>query len=58
MEENKEKSKTEEKDNSPSPLGSRLEEIAKSGGVTAKSAGESIHCLSIIGQIEGHFVLD
>ena len=58
MEENKEKNKTEEKDNSTSPLGSRLEEIAKSGGVTAKSAGESIHCLSIIGQIEGHFVLD
>ena len=35
-----------------------LTEIAKVGGVTTKKGSESIHCLSIIGQIEGHFVLD
>ena len=52
------KSEKEEKEGSDSPIGARLEEIAKSGGVTAKSDGETIHCLSIIGQIEGHYVLD
>ena len=52
------KSEKEEKEGSDSPIGARLEEIAKSGGVTAKSDGEAIHCLSIIGQIEGHYVLD
>ena len=34
-----------------------LEEIFKSGGVTADKDGASIHCLSIIGQIEGHYAL-
>ncbi len=53
-----EKTEKEEKEGSDSPIGARLEEIAKSGGVTAKSDGETIHCLSIIGQIEGHYVLD
>lgn len=52
------KSEKEEKEGSDSPIGARLEDIAKSGGVTAKSDGETIHCLSIIGQIEGHYVLD
>ena len=35
-----------------------LTQIAKVGGVTTKNKSESIHCLSIIGQVEGHFVLD
>lgn len=30
----------------------------KSGGVTAVGRGKSIYCLSIIGQIEGHYLLD
>ena len=34
-----------------------LEEIFKSGGVTAGPAGQEIRCLSIIGQIEGHYAL-
>ncbi len=34
-----------------------LESILKTGGVTAGREGESIHCLSIIGQIEGHYLL-
>ena len=31
--------------------------IKESGGVLAKGKGESIHCLSIVGQIEGHYIL-
>ena len=31
--------------------------IEESGGVVAKGRGEAIHCLSIIGQIEGHYLL-
>jgi len=30
----------------------KLDEIERSGGVRVKSPEESIHCLSIIGQIE------
>ena len=36
---------------------SDLEEIFKSGSVTAVGKGRTIHCLSIIGQIEGHYLL-
>ena len=31
--------------------------ISESGGVVAKNGEETIHCLSIIGQIEGHYIL-
>lgn len=34
-----------------------LEDIFKSGGVRAGSEDHAIHCLSIIGQIEGHYLL-
>ena len=34
----------------------KLEEIEKTGGVIT-DGGHSIHCLTIIGQIEGHYVL-
>ena len=34
-----------------------LETIFKSGGVRAGRDGQAIHCLSIIGQIEGHYLL-
>ncbi len=34
-----------------------LEQIEKSGTATVKNSRESIHCLSIIGQIEGHYIL-
>ena len=40
-----------------SAANARLEEIEKSGGVLTQNAAESIHCLSIIGQIEGHYLL-
>ncbi len=33
------------------------ENIKESGGVVAKGAHEAIHCLSIVGQIEGHYML-
>ena len=33
------------------------EEMEKSGSTRIKNAKESIHCLSIIGQIEGHYIL-
>ena len=36
----------------------RLEEIEKSGGVLTHSPEGAIQCLSIIGQIEGHYALD
>ncbi len=35
----------------------RIEEINESGGVSARGKGANIHCLSIIGQIEGHYML-
>lgn len=34
-----------------------IDEVFKSGSVTAYGRGKAIHCLSVIGQIEGHFVL-
>lgn len=45
---------SEEKDQSRE---GELEEIFKSGGVTAGVGGSAIHCLSIIGQIEGHYAV-
>ncbi len=35
----------------------KLDEIVESGGITAGREGNAIHCLSIIGQIEGHYIL-
>lgn len=37
--------------------GDKLEYIIKSGGVISKTEDSTIHCLTIIGQIEGHYVL-
>jgi Protease subunit of ATP-dependent Clp proteases len=34
-----------------------LDYIMKSGGVISRRDGEAIHCLTIIGQVEGHYVL-
>ena len=34
-----------------------IDEINETGSVTAKGKGTNIHCLSIIGQIEGHYML-
>lgn len=35
----------------------RIEEIEATGGIVAKSGETNIHCISIIGQIEGHYML-
>ena len=37
--------------------GELYENIKESGGVVAKGESETIHCLSIVGQIEGHYIL-
>ena len=54
--ENKTGEKENEKEKSPS-IGDDFEGIIKSGSVVAKNSRETIHCLSIIGQIEGHYLL-
>ncbi|NLK38925.1 MAG: hypothetical protein GX303_01580 [Clostridiales bacterium] len=36
----------------------QLDNIIKTGSVVTKNSKESIHCLNIIGQIEGHYILD
>ncbi|MBE6598023.1 MAG: peptidase S14 [Ruminococcaceae bacterium] len=41
----------------PSAATDKLDYIMKSGGVISRSEGETIHCLTIIGQIEGHYLL-
>lgn len=48
-----------EKDVSPEGLqnGDKLDYIMKSGSVISSSGNETIHCLTIIGQIEGHYLL-
>lgn len=35
----------------------QLEYIMKSGSVVSRRDGESVHCLTIIGQIEGHYTV-
>lgn len=52
--ENEEKS---ENDSVQSEADDRLDYIMKTGGVISSSGGETIHCLTIIGQIEGHYFL-
>lgn len=46
-------------DNVSSPTDNKetLEYIMKSGGIISQSDNETIHCLTIIGQIEGHYLL-
>ena len=48
----KEQEKTEER------LSEMEDNIMKNGSVVTDNKGSSIHCLSIIGQIEGHYILD
>lgn len=47
----------DEQKNSQDTEKERLENIIKSGGTVAQNRRETIHCLSIIGQIEGHYIL-
>lgn len=47
----------EENDNENDELSEQAEEIKEFGSVTAPNAKHLIHCLNIIGQVEGHFIL-
>ncbi|MBQ8140548.1 MAG: ATP-dependent Clp protease proteolytic subunit [Clostridia bacterium] len=46
-----------EKNGSQENSEGQFDGIVKSGSVVAKNSKEAIHCLSIIGQIEGHYIL-
>ena len=49
--------KNNEKDTKTNDSLDKIEEINESGGIVARGKGTNIHCLSIIGQIEGHYML-
>ena len=57
MEQNKKTNKMSANDNDSSATTKEIEEIEKLGSVTAKGGKHVIHCLTIIGQIEGHYIL-
>ena len=46
-----------ENDSVQSEADERLEYIMKTGGVISSSKNETVHCLTIVGQIEGHYLL-
>ena len=45
------------KDKKEASSETKLDEIIENGSVVAKNSKEAIHCISIIGQIEGHYIL-
>ena len=48
---------SEQENNNSNGNDKSLDDIVKNGSVITKNSKGSIHCLSIIGQIEGHYVL-
>ena len=48
---------SEQENNNPKENDKSLDDIVKNGSVITKNSKGTIHCLSIIGQIEGHYVL-
>ena len=50
--------KTEDTRKSTAPDGEDIEKILKTGTVSAGEGESLIHCVSIVGQIEGHYILD
>ncbi len=52
------KDSAKENENTQTNPISQLDSIIKTGSITSKNEKESIHCLNIIGQIEGHYQLD
>ncbi|MDR1117418.1 MAG: ATP-dependent Clp protease proteolytic subunit [Oscillospiraceae bacterium] len=46
-----------DKGNSPAEQSADIEQIKEFGSITTESPGNSIHCIVIVGQIEGHQVL-
>lgn len=57
MSQNKNCRSESEKEEENGAYGSISEQIEKGGSVLAKNKREAIHCLSVIGQIEGHYLL-
>lgn len=53
-----ESDKNESKNDSPSPDKNDIEKILKTGTVSARDGDSVIHCISIVGQIEGHYILE
>lgn len=52
-------SETEKKhENDKAPDSKDIETILKTGTVSAGEEHQTIHCISIVGQIEGHYILD
>lgn len=47
----------QEENTSGDALGEQLKELQETGAVTTDNGRHIIHCLTIIGQIEGHYVL-
>ena len=39
------------------PMDSSIRQIVETGSITVEKDGHLIHCLTIIGQIEGHYIL-
>ncbi len=48
---------SEQENNNSNANDKSLDDIVKNGSVITKNSKGTIHCLSIIGQIEGHYVL-
>ena len=57
MSEKKQSERQEKEKNAEQTRQLLLENIAEGGGVCAGREGERFHCISIIGQIEGHYLL-
>ncbi|MBQ2863360.1 MAG: peptidase S14, partial [Clostridia bacterium] len=54
----KDKEKDSEKNKQDTPDEQDIEKIIKTGSVSAGESDSCIHCISIVGQIEGHYILD
>ena len=49
--------KAASEENGASGENEQLEQIEKTGSITAMKGRHPIHCLTIIGQVEGHYIL-
>ena len=43
--------------NNENKNGEKLDNIIETGGLVAENSREAIHCMTIIGQVEGHYIL-
>lgn len=48
---------SEDGDDSPTPTKEQTEQIIQTGSLTHKKGKHIIHCLTVVGQIEGHYIL-